>query len=197
MKLRPRAEVFCFKRNQVLCGFRKDYVVFPGGGIDPSESAKQAAIRECAEEGGRRLINCTVAHPPTTQIWAPEYQKSRRGKDPEDYEGSYTYWMTGSTSRVPVPPPDRHADYEPTMDWHPVSRVIVRLQRELKGDWADDVKVRIKVLETHLEMQRKHAEAGAESTSEAMTLGEHACALVASIHPRFPVLHASPRAATT
>lgn len=171
MKLRPRAEAFCFKRNNVLCGFRKDYVVFPGGGIDPSESAKQAAVRECLEEAGRRLINCTVAHPPTTQMWCSEYKKSRVGKDREEYEGAFSYWMTGSTSDNPVPPSDRHHDYESTMDWHPVKKVIERLKRELKGDWADDVKVRIKILETHLDMQRKHADAEPVAPSRAYPEG--------------------------
>lgn len=158
MKLRPRAEVFCFKRNRVLCGFRKDYVVFPGGAIDSKESARIAAIREAFEEGGRRVINCTVAHAPTMQRWPESYRKDPTKPWATGHDGGITYWMTGSTSENPVPPSDRHPDYERTMDWHPVKDVIVRLKKHLGGDWDDDIKVRITILETHLAMQQKYEE---------------------------------------
>jgi len=164
MRLRPRAEVFIFKRNRVLCARHKEhgheYTVFPGGGVDSGESARSAAIREGFEEAGRRVINCTVAHAPSVQIWSEEYKK-RREQWKDEYEGSFTYWMTGSSSDNPIPPAYRHPDYEPNMDWHPVKEVIEQLKKELNGDWKDDVAVRLKVLETHLNMQKK-AEVSAE-----------------------------------
>lgn len=163
MKLRARAEVMIFKRNRVLCGFRKDYVCFPGGGIDANESAKDAAIRETWEESGRKLIHPTVAHPPSIQIWPKEYSKGK------DHEGGQTYWMIGSAADLPVPPADRHDDYE-AMYWHPVKEVIRRLKKEMTKGWADDVAVRIKILETHLGMQRTHKTAGLLSLPEGMVL---------------------------
>jgi len=161
MNLRPRAEVFIFKRNRVLCAYRPDYVCFPGGGVDKGENAREAAIREGFEEAGRKVINCTVAHPPTVQIWSKEY-KEKKGADKawaREFDGGLTYWMTGSSSDNPVPPADRHPDYETRMDWHPVREVIQKLKPEQSGNWADDVKVRIKILETHLAMQERHKEA--------------------------------------
>lgn len=164
MRLRPRAEVFIFKRNRVLCAVRKEHgkewLVFPGGGVDPNESAKDAAIRETFEEAGRKLINCTVAHPPTVQKWSGEYLK-KNVRWQQGFEGGFTYWMTGSSSDNPMAPAYRHPDYEPNMDWRPVKEVIVLLKKELGGDWGDDAKVRMKVLETHLGMQQKHKEAEA------------------------------------
>lgn len=153
MKLRPRAEVFIFKQNRVLCAPRKGYIAFPGGGVDPNESAMEAAKRETMEESGRKLIHCTVAHPPTVQIWPKDYSHKK------DCEGGLTYWMVGSASDLPAPPAFRHPDYEPTMDWRPVKEVIQLLKKDLAGDWRDDAAVRSKILETHLEMQKKHKEA--------------------------------------
>ena len=163
MHLRPRAEVFIFKRNRILCAYRKGYVCFPGGGVDKNENPKEAAIREGAEEAGRKVSNCTVAHPPTVQLWTKEYIKDVEGKKGwaagKDYAGGFTYWMTGSSSELPVPPSERHPDYEPNMDWHPVKAVIAKLKNELKGDWKDDVQARLKILETHLLMQKDNKEA--------------------------------------
>ena len=166
MRLRPRAEVFIFKKNRILCASRKDrgqsYIVFPGGGIDFNESAKDAAIRECFEEAGRKLSNCTVAHPPTVQRWSPEYFKGRGSKWQQGFEGGFTYWMTGSSSDNAMAPAYRHPDYEGGMEWKTVKEVIESLKKELSGDWGDDAKVRLKVLETHLGMQHKHKEASAK-----------------------------------
>ncbi len=164
MRLRPRAEVFIFKRNRILCAPRKDHVVFPGGGIDPNESAKDAAIRETFEEAGRRLINCTVAHPPTVQKWSKEYI-ARKSEWKDGYEGGFTYWMTGSSADNPVSPGLRHEDYESGMDWRSVREVIEMLKKELSGDWGDDAKVRSLILETHLAMQKTHKIADARIQS--------------------------------
>lgn len=148
MKLRPRSEVICFKRNRVLCAMKPDYVCFPGGGVDPKESPVEAAKREGREEAGREIINCTPAHPPTVQLWPEGYAKDKPWA--KGHTGGFTFWMTGSTSENPVPPSDRHKDYEPLMDWHPVRVVLQRLKKHLTGDWADDNKVRIAILEAHL-----------------------------------------------
>lgn len=157
MKLRPRAEVFSFKGNRVLCAPRKTYIVFPGGGIDANESAIQAAKRECQEEAGRKLYHCTVAHPPIHQIWPKDY-KVKHG---EGYDGGLTYWMIGSVGDMPVAPAYRHEDYEPNMDWRPVKEVIAELKKlGATSEWADDNAVRIAILSSHLKMQQKHKEAG-------------------------------------
>lgn len=165
MKLRARAEVLIFKRNRVLCAI-KHYVMFPGGGIDVKESALDAARRETFEETGRKLVHASVAHPPTTQIWPKGYQKGK------DYDGGFSYWMTGSAADIPVSPYERHKDFETKMDWLPVKEVIQKLKTESAKDesWGDDVKVRIKILETHLDMQREHKEAfsGLSFTSRSL-----------------------------
>jgi 8-oxo-dGTP pyrophosphatase MutT (NUDIX family) len=154
MNFRPRAEVFIFKRNNILCAYTPTYVCFPGGGIDKGENAREAAIREGFEEAGRRVINCTVAHPPTHQIWSKQYKKQFHGA--EGYDGGITFWMTGSSSDTPVSEGERHKDYMPGMNWHPVKEVISKLKSEQSGDWADDVRVRLKILQTHLQMQERH-----------------------------------------
>ena len=163
MRLRPRAEVISTKENRVLAGYNqeKGYVIFPGGGIDPNESAIEAAKREAFEEADRVLINCTVAHPPTVQVWPEDYAASNEGKWGKGFHGGLTYWMTGSTSKDPfhADPAERHEDYEEIFEWKPIREVIARLKQDLHGDWAEDVKVRLKVLETHLDMQKRHKEA--------------------------------------
>lgn len=161
MKLRPRAEVITFKQNRVLCAYHKDkgYVIFPGGGIDPQESALDAAKRETFEEAGRKLVHPSVAHAPTTQIWPKGYAEKKGNKWANGYEGGYTFWMTGSVADLPLPPSERHKDFETGMDWRPVKEVIQRLKEDMGGDWNDDAKIRMKILETHLQMQQKHKEA--------------------------------------
>ena len=140
MRLRPRVEVFCFRGKRVLAGYNpeKDYVLFPGGGIDHNESAIEAAKRETAEEAGRRLTTCTVAHPPTVQKWkAPE----------DDYDGCLTYWMTGSCSDSPLPELS-HPDYESTLAWRPIDSVVAQLRSKMgKGGWDDNIRVQLTVLE--------------------------------------------------
>ncbi len=158
MKLRARAEVIIFKRNRVLCSVGS-YVTFPGGGIDPNESALDAARRETFEESGRKLIHASVAHPPTTQLWPKGYAEKKGNKWADGYDGGFTYWMTGSAADLPVVPGERHKDYEADTDWRPVKEIIEKLKADAAGSWGDDVKVRIKILETHLDMQRDHKEA--------------------------------------
>lgn len=148
MKLRPRAEVFAFKENRVLANLTGPYVVFPGGGVDVGESPKDAARRECMEEAARRLIDVTVAHAPTLQVWPKSYADTKGRKWAEGFAGGLTYWFTGNTSDEPLQ--DRHRDYEPGFAWHHCKKVIDRLKQEAGGEWKDDVKVRLTVLETHL-----------------------------------------------
>lgn len=158
MKLRVRAEAIIFKRNRVLCAV-KHYVLFPGGGVDPNESALDAARRETFEETGRKLIHASVAHPPTMQLWPKGYADRKGNKWADGYQGGFTYWMTGSASDLPVDPASRHADYESTIDWLPVREILEKLKVDATGEWSDDAKVRIKILETHMEMQRDQKEA--------------------------------------
>lgn len=162
MKLRPRAEVICFnpQGTRVLCGYSPEgYTMFPGGGIDPEESAMAAAKREALEETDRRVTTCTVAHAPTVQVWPEGYGDDKTWS--KGYQGGLTYWMTGSASPDPVheDPKDRHEDYEQEFGWKPIAAVLERLENEVKGDWAEDVKVRIAVLQDHkqLHQPQKHA----------------------------------------
>jgi 8-oxo-dGTP pyrophosphatase MutT (NUDIX family) len=160
MRLRPRSEVLCFKGNKVLAGIAdKGFVMFPGGGIDPNESAIEAAKREAYEEADRRVINCNAAHPPTVQKWPEDYAASNEGKWGKGFDGGITYWMTGSCGdHVHEDPKERHEDFEEEFKWMPVDEVMAKLKEELGDDtdWADDVKVRIKILETHKDMMRRH-----------------------------------------
>lgn len=168
MKLRPRAEVICFKGTKVLANLTKGFVCFPGGGIDPTESAVEAAKREAREEADRAVINCTVAHPPTVQMWKEGFKDEAWRKG---CTGGVTYWMTGSTSEDPAhsDPDDRHEDYEPGFAWHPITTVLEALRKESGGDWADDVRVRVDVLTAHQKMFRPHKFASANV--EVPTLG--------------------------
>lgn len=161
MRLRPRAEVICFKGNRVLCGYApKGYVMFPGGGIDHKESAVAAAKRECMEECDRELRNCTPALEPTVQLWPEGYAEAKGNKWADGYEGGLTYWMTGSCSEAPIHAgAGRHPDYEACFDWKPIDEVLGRLARDMKGNWADDTKARIAILKTHQQMHRRHKEA--------------------------------------
>lgn len=161
MKLRPRAEVICFKGTKVLSNLTKGFVCFPGGGIDPTESAVDAAKREAREEADRVVINCTVAHPPTVQLWKDNFKDEAWRKG---CSGGMTHWMTGSTSETPVhaDKADRHDDYEPGFEWHPIAKVLEALHKESGGDWSDDVRVRIDVLTSHQKMFRPHKFASAE-----------------------------------
>lgn len=163
MKLRPRAEVISFKGNKVFCGYNKDlgFCCFPGGGIDPNESAIQAAKRECLEEADRRLINCTIAHEPTVQVWPDGYAQSKGMKWAKGYQGGITYWMTGSTSVDPSHenPEERHEDFESIFEWKPIDEVLEKLKDELPGEWEEDVKVRLKILKQHQDLHKQHKQA--------------------------------------
>lgn len=153
MQLRPRVEVFCFRGPKVLAAFRPEYVVFPGGGVDPKETAIEAAKRECAEEAARRLINCNVAHKPTSQKWPDGYTDDLSEEDAwkKDYDGGMTYWMTGSCSEDLVPEL-KHKDLE-KFEWMRVCEVLDRLKKDLGNGWDDDNKVRIDILEAHETMR--------------------------------------------
>jgi 8-oxo-dGTP pyrophosphatase MutT (NUDIX family) len=155
MHLRPRVEVLCFKGQRVLRSLAHGYVCFPGGGIDPRESAIQAAKRECLEEADRVLINCTIAHPPTVQLWPASYKK----ENPQ-YAGGLTYWLTGSTSDGPYhdDPGNRHPDYQADFAWASIEKVLGELQAEVTGDWADDVRTRIAILQAAQQLHEVHDE---------------------------------------
>lgn len=56
-KLRSRAEAVIYNEDGVVAIPRKDYVSFPGGGIDDGEEAEFAAIRESIEEADRKLLH--------------------------------------------------------------------------------------------------------------------------------------------
>jgi 8-oxo-dGTP pyrophosphatase MutT (NUDIX family) len=157
MKLRPRAEVLCFKDGKVLVSTAQGYLCFPGGGVEPHESAVMAAKRECLVEADRVLINCTPAHPPTVQLWPEGYAKRKAWAGGS--AGGFTHWMTGSTSQDPLhtSAKQRHKDYE-DFEWMPVNTAVQRLKAELVGsEWADDVKVRLAILDSHLKQNSKLA----------------------------------------
>jgi 8-oxo-dGTP pyrophosphatase MutT (NUDIX family) len=168
MRLRERAETFIFKETRVLANLSNGrYVVFPGGGVDKSETPIEAAKRECREEAARRLINLTPAHPPTVQIWPEGFTKDKWAKD---FQGGYTYWFTGSSSDDADN--QRHKDYEPGFKFYPIKDVLAKLKLELSGSWAEDVKVRMAVLETHLAAARPVKDAAAKTAVrvQSMTL---------------------------
>jgi 8-oxo-dGTP pyrophosphatase MutT (NUDIX family) len=148
MRLRPRAEVFCFNGNKVLAAIRQDYVVFPGGGIDKGETPVQAAQREGAEESARRVTDLRVAHEPTAQTWPAGYRM-------KGFDGGYTFWMTGKASYDEIPSL-LHKDKE-EFRWMPVSDVLQALEKFHDNGWTEDNDVRIRVLRAHQAMSVKTA----------------------------------------
>jgi 8-oxo-dGTP pyrophosphatase MutT (NUDIX family) len=130
-------------------------VLFPGGGIDSKENAVQAAKREFAEEAARRLTNCTVAHPPTLQIWPAGYKATGKSWK-KDYDGGQTVWMTGSCSDE-IQDNLRHKDFAPSLSWKPVAEVIDKLRALTDGDWAADNRTRLAILEAHQKMRLDRA----------------------------------------
>jgi 8-oxo-dGTP pyrophosphatase MutT (NUDIX family) len=147
MNLRPRAELLCFKVDHVFCRFG-DWVIFPGGGIDPGESAFAAARREMAEEADRMVNALTVAHMPTMQTWPADYAK--KAKWSNGYAGGLTHWITGQLGGVVhADPKNRHADYEEGFAFFPIHDVKAKLHAELGGSWDSDVRVRLTILHAH------------------------------------------------
>ena len=47
---RETTDTFLLYKGQIVAQDRGTYVMFPGGGLDPGESAVQASKRECMEE---------------------------------------------------------------------------------------------------------------------------------------------------
>jgi 8-oxo-dGTP pyrophosphatase MutT (NUDIX family) len=170
VKLRPRVEVFCFKDDKVLCHRLAGYVTFPGGGIDPFESAIMAARRETFEETDRALINARVAHPPTAQVWPDDTKGKPWAKG---FDGGYTYWITGSVGDAPRRQPgERHADYE-EFEWLPIGAVLGWLGEDKAKPtaWSDDIDVRRDILQTHMDLRRTHGPAPSKRASFGEALG--------------------------
>ena len=152
MKFRPRAEAICFRNDTVLADWTMPYVCFPGGGVDPGESAVDAVIRETWEEAGRRLLHPQVLHPPVENAW-----KTRpKGAWAEGYDGSRTYWFTGTTQIDPVRGV-KHQDFQPHFSWKPIAQILERLRHDKDGSWAAEVRARIAILEAHQAGRRRLA----------------------------------------
>jgi 8-oxo-dGTP pyrophosphatase MutT (NUDIX family) len=123
-------------------------LIFPGGGIDPNESAIEAAKRETKEESGYIATAVRIAHPATIQLWPDE----QRGKWAEGFHGGFTHWVTASVSDEPDP----SLKPEMTFEWKKIDEVIQELNKELLNDsaWSEDIKARIEVLKSHADLHK-------------------------------------------
>ena len=77
---RPRVEVYLLKNNNIILGKGKnsqgkEFLTFPGGGVDEHESIEDAATREVLEELAIRIKNIKEIHEPMTFNWDLEKDK--------------------------------------------------------------------------------------------------------------------------
>jgi 8-oxo-dGTP diphosphatase len=107
------------------------YFDLPGGGLDPGETAREAAIRECGEEAGLR-----VELEPEPFVLADHYAFPNRG-GPRNTRGAFfTGRAQGEDATLKIEP-------DHTLDWREPAEAIALLDREAHA-WAVAAWLRLK-----------------------------------------------------
>jgi 8-oxo-dGTP diphosphatase len=116
------------RRDSEIATVRVDYpdgdcrLDLPGGGIDPGEDAAQAAIRECGEEAGLRiLIEGEVAR-------ADHFFLNENGR-------SVNTRGTFFAARFQAEAPELKVEHDHSLIWMAPHEALVRLDREAHA-WA-------------------------------------------------------------
>lgn len=85
----------------------KGFIIFPGGGIDETETPEQGLLREAFEETGviidRKLKQLGVLH----IIWGEDWAKTEKQKKRyEKYKGDEMHFFSGKIKRLETPKGD-------------------------------------------------------------------------------------------
>ena len=90
--MRPRSEVVLFNKDGVYAIDKGEYILFPGGGVDDGEEARDSAVRETLEEAGRQSLNLHAAGV-VESVWPKESGNSFW--DDSEFDGERTYFFVG------------------------------------------------------------------------------------------------------
>jgi 8-oxo-dGTP pyrophosphatase MutT (NUDIX family) len=88
--MRPRSEIVLFASDGVYAIDKGDYILFPGGGVDDGEQARDSAIRETLEEAGRQALNVEAAGV-VESVWPKD--SGNAFWDDSDFDGERTYFF--------------------------------------------------------------------------------------------------------
>jgi len=138
---RVRTSAVVIHNNQVLCFFAKDpldgreFHFLPGGGIEPEETAPEAAERETLEETGYQI---TVDF---SSAIDKEYMFHWKG---EDYDCLTIFYKGYLKNPFQAAKPVEDAPYNLGVRWIPVSQV-----REVFGYTAEIRDAILELMETH------------------------------------------------
>ena len=93
---RETTDTFLIYKGQIVAQDHGHYVMFPGGGLDNSESSIQAAKRECMEEVGAKIRKPLKEIIKVDWDWHPAWANNpKRKKRYKQFRGERVYLIIG------------------------------------------------------------------------------------------------------
>ena len=101
---RETTDTFLLYKGQIVAQDRCNYVMFPGGGLDPGESAVQASKRECMEEVGAKIKGPLKDITSVDWTWFPAWANNpKRKKRYKQFRGERVYFIVGNVDKFVKP----------------------------------------------------------------------------------------------
>jgi 8-oxo-dGTP pyrophosphatase MutT (NUDIX family) len=140
---------FLYKNKYVVAkDTKKGYILFPGGGIDKNETAKEALLRESMEEAGI-ICNNQIQEKATIYFnWGPNWAKTPKQKERyKKSRGEEMHFFIGIVDKF-VKPKGDPKDAWPGKKYLPINTVIklIEKQKPFSKDIRGYRKVQLKYL---------------------------------------------------